>query len=88
MKVIFSKRFRKQYYASRNDALRNKLREIVIKVENASTPRDIPNLRKLEGYPSSYRIRMGDYRIGVHIEGDTVIFADFDHRGQIYSRFP
>ena len=88
MQIEFSIKFRGQYYALRNEVLRNRLGEVALSIENAATIHDIPNLKKLKGYTSSWRIRMGDYRIGVQIKGDTVIFADFDHRKDIYSRFP
>jgi mRNA interferase RelE/StbE len=50
--------------------------------------KDIINLKKLSGYKSAFRIRIGDYRIGVIIENDTVIFVAFAHRKDIYHRFP
>jgi mRNA interferase RelE/StbE len=88
MRVEFSKQFQNQYLAMRNDALRRRLREVVLKVESATTIRDIPNIKKLTACSSAFRIRMGAYRIGLHINGDTAIFADFDHRKDIYTRFP
>ncbi len=88
MQIEFSIKFRGQYYALRNEVLRNRLGEVALSIENAATIHDIPNLKKLKGYTSSWRIRMGDYRIGVQIKGDTVIFADFDLREDIYSLFP
>ena len=57
-------------------------------VKDAETLRDIPNLKKLKGHKSAYRIRIGDFRIGLYINGDTAIFADFDHRKDIYKRYP
>ncbi|NPA92437.1 MAG: type II toxin-antitoxin system RelE/ParE family toxin, partial [Chloroflexi bacterium] len=39
-------------------------------------------------YTSFYRIRLGDYRLGLEIEGDTVVFVRFLHRRDIYRYFP
>ncbi|MGH2412635.1 MAG: type II toxin-antitoxin system RelE family toxin, partial [Microcystaceae cyanobacterium] len=36
----------------------------------------------------AYRIRLGDYRIGLFIEGKTVTFARVLHRKEIYRYFP
>jgi mRNA interferase RelE/StbE len=72
----------------RDDDLRGRLLNCIEMVEKATSTRDIPNLKKLKGYRSAYRIRMGDYRIGLFIRDDTAIFADFAHRKDIYSRFP
>lgn len=35
-----------------------------------------------------YRIRIGDYRIGIFVEGKTVEFARVVHRKDIYQQFP
>ena len=43
----------------------------------------ISNLKKLKG-ADAYRIRAGDYRLGIFIEDDTVTFARVLHRRDIY----
>lgn len=43
---------------------------------------------KLEGYKIAYRIKLGDYRIGVFIEDETIEFVRFVHRKDIYKKFP
>ena len=57
-------------------------------VEDARTLRTIPGLRKLKGYKIHYRIRIGDYRIGVTIIGDTVTFERCLPRKDFYKHFP
>jgi mRNA interferase RelE/StbE len=57
-------------------------------VSNVSSIQDIENLKKLSGYKDDYRIRSGDYRIGVIIKDETVTFVAFAHRNEIYRRFP
>jgi len=43
---------------------------------------------KLEGYEHYYRIRVSDYRIGIKIEGDILVFMRVLHRKEIYRYFP
>lgn len=50
--------------------------------------RDIKGFKKLKGYKNVYRIKVGDYRIGVFIENDVVEFACVVHRKDIYRIFP
>ena len=50
--------------------------------------RDIKNFKKLKGYKNAYRIKIGDYRIGVFIENKIVEFARVVHRKDIYRVFP
>jgi mRNA interferase RelE/StbE len=72
----------------RDQSLLRRVRETIDDVEAASTVRDIKNLKKLRAEGRYYRIRLGDYRIGVIIEGHTVIFVRLLHRGDIYRYFP
>jgi len=88
MQVDFTKHFSKRLDHIYDEALRGKLRNIVSTIMAASSDMDIPNLKKLKGYPSAYRIRLGDYRIGLFIEDNRVILAAFEHRKDIYNRFP
>ncbi len=48
----------------------------------------IGRLEKMKGYSSYYKVRFGIYRVGIRIEGDTVIFERVLHRKDIYRYFP
>jgi mRNA interferase RelE/StbE len=56
--------------------------------QSAETLAEIPNLKKLQGFKSAYRIRIGDYRIGIFIDGNTIQFARVLNRKEIYKYFP
>jgi len=88
MQVDFTKHFSRRIDDLPNEKLRGRLRMVVRTVINAATLGDIPNLKKLKGHPYAYRIRLGDYRIGLFLENDTIIFAAFEHRKDIYNKFP
>lgn len=45
-------------------------------------------IEKLKGYTNYYRVRFGSYRVGLRVEGDTVIFERALHRKEIYRFFP
>jgi mRNA interferase RelE/StbE len=49
---------------------------------------EINNLKKIKGSKNAYRIRVGDYRIGVFIKNETVIFSRVLHRKEVYRYFP
>ncbi|WP_218651862.1 type II toxin-antitoxin system RelE/ParE family toxin [Nostoc sp. C052] len=49
---------------------------------------EITNLKKLQGYENAYRIRVGDYRIGLIFDGEIVLFQRVLHRKDIYRYFP
>ena len=49
---------------------------------------EIKSLKKIKGHKNAYRIRIGDYRIGVFIQKETVIFSRVLHRRDVYRYFP
>lgn len=88
MIVTFDKSFSKSLDKIGNAiALKNTLKAIE-KCEKANALQEIPNLKKLKGYKSYYRIKIGDYRIGVEIENDVIDFILISHRKNIYNLFP
>ena len=61
-----------------------KIAEIIDQVRNSSNLKSIRNLKKLQGSNNYYRIRTGDYRMGViKIGGNTITFVRFLHRKEI-----
>ena len=38
----------------------------------------------MQGYQTFYRLKIGDYRIGLEIVNDELIFVRFLHRKEIY----
>jgi mRNA interferase RelE/StbE len=42
----------------------------------------------LKGHKFAYRIKIGDYRIGIFVESKVVEMARFEHRKDIYKVFP
>lgn len=49
---------------------------------------EITNIKRLHGYDNAYRIRIGDYRLGVIFDGEILIFERVLHRKDIYRYFP
>jgi len=88
MEIEFTKTFSKQIDDLRDEALKSRLVQAVQNVILANTLQDIGNLKKMKGHHSAYRIKIGDYRIGLFIENSSIIFAYFAHRKNIYNRFP
>jgi mRNA interferase RelE/StbE len=45
-------------------------------------------IERMKGYRGYYKVRFGDYRVGIKVEGDTVIFERVKNRKDIYKFFP
>ena len=88
MKTNFTLKFSKDADKLRDTAVKTSVITVIEQVEAATKPTDIINLKKLKGHRTAYRIRLGDYRIGVFILHDTVEFARIVHRKDIYNVFP
>lgn len=64
------------------------VRRIIEAVEKANDLQEISGLKKMSGGGSYYRIRIGDWRVGVVMTGDEVEFVRCLHRRDIYRYFP
>jgi len=88
MKVEFLKIFSKDIDKIKRPKDRKTILEIISMVKSAESVEEISAMKKLTGFEDAFRIRSGDYRIGVFIKADTVIFARVAHRKDIYRFFP
>jgi mRNA interferase RelE/StbE len=68
--------------------LKAQVQGVIEAVEQARSLQEIENIRKLKGSDRYYRVRVGDYRIGLSVEKDTVTFVRFLHRKDVYRYFP
>jgi mRNA interferase RelE/StbE len=67
---------------------KRQLATIVDAIEKAGQPNQLPDCKKLTGYKTAYRIRMGQYRIGFYYENKTAELVRILHRKEIYRYFP
>ncbi len=88
MKVKFESSFEKDLKLIKDAKLLQKLKSVIIECKNSDKLLDIKNLQKLKGYNTFYRIRIGNYRLGIEVEKNTLIFTRFLHRKDIYKFFP
>jgi mRNA interferase RelE/StbE len=89
MIVEFDKSFEKSLSKVHDNTILRRLKRIIIQIENSPSTSPIPNLIKLTGYSSYFRIRIGDYRVGIElINKETVRFIIITHRKDIYKIFP
>jgi len=88
MHVEFLEAFEKDIDSISTQGMRCKILKMIERVELSSSLSDIPHVKKLSGFKSAYRIRLGDYRIGIFVAGTTIQFARILHRKDIYRVFP
>lgn len=64
------------------------LADLLEQLQKVSGLNDIANLKKLKGYKTAYRIRLGDYRIGFLFEEGKIKLSRVLNRKEIYRYFP
>ena len=62
--------------------------QIIDEVKQAESPVGIRSMKKLKGHDHYYRIRIGDYRLGLELVGDELVFVRCLHRRDVYRYFP
>ena len=88
MKTAFRKSFTRDLKKIKDGYVLDRIRQAIEEVDAATNLQGIGNLKKMSGTTNFYRIRIGDYRIGVAVEGDTVAFVRCLSRRDLYRHFP
>ncbi len=88
MEVEFLRRFYKDLDKIKTRKDKDSILSAIDLVKSAESIDQIPSISKLSGYQDAYRIRCGNYRIGVLLDSGTITFARVAHRKEIYELFP
>jgi mRNA interferase RelE/StbE len=88
-RVEYTKRFLKELASLPKD-VQQRAEMIVFQELNSTNPFELGYLEKMTGYPDKYKIRSGDYRIGITMDKQTqtIICQRIVHRRDIYRVFP
>lgn len=84
----FRESFLKDLRAIKDKGLLRRIRELIESVEQAQGLGELPNIKKLKGVGNYYRVRVGDYRVGIVIDDKMITFVRFLNRKEIYRYFP
>jgi mRNA interferase RelE/StbE len=88
LRVEYKSSFVRDLKKVRDRELKDRIRDAIELTERARSLQEIENIKKLRGGDRYYRIRVGDYRLGLLVEGDTITFVRCLHRRDVYRYFP
>lgn len=88
MKVEFNESFLKDLKAVKDKPILAKVKTTIEHIEIALRLDEITNIKKMRGSREYYRIRIGDFRLGLMLKDDTLILIRFLNRKDIYRYFP
>lgn len=88
MIVKIDKSFERDTDRIRDKKLNHKIAIVIENCQQSSKFSQIRGIKKLQGSSEYYRIRIGNYRLGIQIIGNLIIFERCLHRKEIYKYFP
>ncbi len=89
MNVEFDSSFLKSLRKLKEFQIRMKVERLILTLEQTDALSKIKSVKKIVGHQRYYRIRLGDYRLGLEkISSDTVRLIVIAHRKDIYDIFP
>jgi len=88
MKVAFRQSFMRDLKRIKDQSTLGRIRRAIEQAEKATTVNDLRDLKKLSGAGDFYRIRVGEYRLGVIIETDQIEFVRCLAQRDMYRFFP
>ena len=88
MKIQFLGKFSKDIDRINQPKDKAAILALIELVKTSAKIEDIPKCKKLVGFEDAFRIRIGDYRIGLFIDRGVATFVRVAHRKDIYRLFP
>jgi mRNA interferase RelE/StbE len=88
MNIRIDGTFEKDLRKIKSKPLDKKVALLIHEIIAANALTDLRSIKLLKGSDIHYRIRLGDYRIGLILSGTTVILVRILHRKEIYRFFP
>ena len=61
--------------------------KIIEQVQKATSLKEVKNIKNLSGFDNHYKIRLGNYRIGLLADKNEIQLIRFLHRKEVYKYF-
>ena len=84
MKVDFSSSFTSDLRRIRDRSIRERVDKEIEQIEKVDNFTEISHIKKLRGHENRYRVRVGNYRLILQFNEDTVTFLRCLPRQDIY----
>ncbi len=88
MQIKYNNSFLKDIQKGLPNNIKDQVKDTINTIKISKDIYKIKNTKKLKWFLNNYRIRIWDYRIGFHIEKNTIIFDRCLHRKDIYKKYP
>lgn len=89
MNVLYDSSFLKSIEKLKNPSIKEKVLLFIYDAKQAKSLQDLSSVKKIKGFKTFYRHRIGQYRLGFEVKDSiTIILIVVAKRSDIYKRFP
>ena len=89
MKFRVEKSFDRDVGKIDDKKLLRKVQALISEIGRTENISEITNTKKMEGCGSFYRVKIGDYRLGMELTPENeIVLIRFLHRKEVYRYFP
>ena len=89
LEVRYAETFLKDLKTLKSTPCYNKIKSFCFtELPSLASIGDIKNIKKIEGHTNFFRVRIGEYRIGLFLKGNKIQLLRVLHRKEIYRFFP
>lgn len=88
MKTVFHASFLRDVKKLRDAKVRRAVASAISNAEQAPSIEQVRGVKRLSGHREYYRIRIGDWRLGLILQGDVISFVRCLNRREVYRYFP
>ena len=88
MEIRYHPRFDRDTRRIRSRDLSSRLERTIAELKAASNIKEISGVQPIAGWEDLYRIRIGDYRLGLELVDNSAVLLRFGHRREFYRGFP
>ncbi|NJY62074.1 plasmid stabilization protein [Salinimicrobium sp. CDJ15-81-2] len=88
MIISYNRKFKKDLEKLKEKNIKAALKSVIQELKEKQSLSDIKGVKKISGHPTAYRIRIGNYRLGLYHNNGTLSLQRFVKRNDIYKVFP
>ena len=88
MEVIYERTFYKDLSKLSDNNINTRIIALLELLKKSEDISKLPSIKIITGYSDYYRIRIGDYRLGIKYNNHQITLIRFLHRKEIYRTFP
>lgn len=88
MIIQYNRKFKKDLDRLNEKKIKATLKAVIQELKEKPNLAEVKGVKKIAGHPTAYRLRIGNYRLGLYYHEGIVSLQRFVKRNDIYKIFP